>query len=277
MPRPARDLRLPRESKALSGLPWAVRLPNSATHSLGTLRLEPGLEILAPEHTTESTVTALWLRGPGLEVDLERALRKLPGAERFIVSAGLLYPLRSAKHGRNQDLFEPNRVPFGKMPEGEWRPLSDWILPAAGGAGWPGQFAARDDQPLVKFTLARHVAETTPSVLVLLATEWRAWAESAPLVRLKPLCFAISSDGQALIRGAPFPPLAGRLFWEDEGVAAPNGWSWQPRVEAALIRKIFRTTPQDLIVFKPESAPEIIQAAHFVRATRAAVRELPGA
>src|SRR4051812_30727594 len=90
--------------------PWAVILPRDNALAVGALRLRSNVEVNARGHE-------LWLRGPDLTDDLDRALRKLPGARRFSLTS-------------DDRLTPPGaRVPTGQLPKDGWRPLSAWLVP----------------------------------------------------------------------------------------------------------------------------------------------------
>ena len=94
----------------------------------------------------------------------------------------------------------------------------------------------------------------------------------APQVRLDRWRFAVAADGRVAVHGQPLPPLPGRRWVEQEGIAVPAGWTWTPAVEAALLRQVFGLAEGDVALWDVDGAWERIAADEFVRATRAAVR-----
>jgi hypothetical protein len=233
---------------------WAVRLPRDAAASAGSLRLRPG--ILAAD-----AGDVLWLRGEQLTAPLELELRKLPGAERFeLAPDGTLTP-RGA------------RIPTGTLPASmTWQPLATFLAVAPRPAALAGQLTRR-----AALRLVRTNCEERASVLVTTLPEWTAYAVTAPLIRLRPLRFAVAADGRALVRGTPLPPLAGRRYVEREGIAVPSGFTLEPALEAASIRALIEIAADALALFGEDGTWERIDADDFVRASRAGARATAGA
>jgi hypothetical protein len=236
---------------------WAVMLPDDAAPHLGTLRLLPGLEVCQqPE--------AIWLRGENLEA-VDTRLRGLPGARRY----------RRLADGQLVALEQ--RVPSARLPQGEWRPLAEWLRCVLPDAVWPGSRPAR-----AQVRLVRSSSPAEANLLVLALDDWQAYAETAPQVRLERLSFALGAGRRVLVRGTPLPPLAGQRFVERAGIAVPAGWQWEPAVEAEVLRAALAPDAVapgsvagqgSLVLFtSPECDFERIPAEAFVRATRSAVR-----
>jgi hypothetical protein len=112
---------------------------------------------------------------------------------------------------------------------------------------------------------------------------WAAYAIEAPQIRLNPWRFAVAADGRVAVHVQPqakrvanlssaLPPLPGRRWVEQDGVAIPAGWSWTPAVDAALLREVFGLAEGDVALWHADGTWERIAAEEFVRATRAAVR-----
>jgi hypothetical protein len=227
---------------------WAVLLPRQAALAAGAFRLRTDIEVNAREQD-------LWLRGPDLTEDLDRALRKLPGAERFTVSPDRrLTPIGA-------------RVPTGTLPAEGWRPLSSWLVPAPQPAALAGELPSSVDLRLV-----RTDRERPATVLMTTLADWVVYATTAPAVRLRPLRFAAAADGRALVRGTPLPPIQGRRYAEAAGVALPLGYEWAPPVEPAVVRKLLGLEEADLALFDEDGSYERIDAGQFARATRSAAR-----
>jgi hypothetical protein len=232
--------------------PWAVLLPPSAALAAGALRLRTDIEVRA--HGQE-----LWLRGPDLTDDLDRALRKLPGAERFTVGADQrLIPLGA-------------RVPTATLPDHGWRPLSAWLVPVPQPAALAGELSGR-----VELRLVRTDRERTASGLVTTLVDWVAYATTAPAIRLRPLRFAAAADDRVLVWGTPLPPIPGRRYVEAEGLALPAGYEWSPPVEPAVLRTLLGTQDGELALFDEEGSYERIDAGQFAQATRSAARATVG-
>jgi hypothetical protein len=229
--------------------PWAVRLPLASSSAAAALRLRAG--ITAAEHEEW-----LWLRGDDLDEELDLELRKLPGAIRYVTGpADTVTEL-----GR--------RLPGGELPaDVRWSPLSAWAevkpQPAALGGEPPRRASLR---------LERVDTEQPANILVTTVEAFADYATAAPLVRLRPLRVAASSDGRAILRGDPLPPLPGRRYAERDGLAAPCGFGFSPALESAVLRRLLDLTPDDLALFHEDGSYERIDASSFARASRGTAR-----
>jgi hypothetical protein len=155
-------------------------------------------------------------------------------------------------------------VPTSRLPEGEWRPLGEFLVvvpPAKRFAGHPPQPAALR---LVRSSLPRPT-----EVLKLTVEAWAAYTRTSPQVRLKPLAFAASHES-VLVVGSPLPPISGEHFTLTEGITVPAGYAWQPAVEAGVLRNKLGLEDGDLAVFSREGRCSIVRADAFVSATRSA-------
>ncbi len=228
--------------------PWTVCLSVEDAEHLGKLRLINGLSILVDG-------TKVWLRGEYLDEDLNRRIRSIPNAERFLIKA-------------DQQLVRPDEtVPCAQLPDGSWQPLRSWQsvkLPVAG-------FAAQTDE---RVTL-KLVRSSRPMLANLMQTSWERWhayAITAPAVRLSRLGFAVSENAVVLIRGTPLPPIPGRLFFEDCGIIIPNGWQFDLNVESTVVRQVLKLNETEMALFSEDGTFERVPDTAFVKATRSAVR-----
>jgi hypothetical protein len=229
--------------------PWAVRLPLASAAAAAALRLRTGISAAEQGQW-------LWLRGEDLDDALDLELRKLPGAVRYLTGpAGTVTEI-----GR--------RLPGGELPDDvRWVPLSAW-------AEVKPQPAALGGEPPVRASLRleRVAVEQPATVLVTTAAAFAEYADSAPLIRLRPLRIAAASDGRAILRGEPLPPLPGRRYAEREGIAVPCGFGFSPALEPAVLRELLDTTPDDLALFHEDGSYERVAAASFARASRGTAR-----
>ena len=93
---------------------WALAAPIESLAAIARLRQVPGLAIC-------QSSGELWLRGSALDEALAKSLQLIPGGRQYalladgqLVAAGCL-------------------VPSGRLPEGPWQLLADWLtlqLPA---------------------------------------------------------------------------------------------------------------------------------------------------
>jgi len=215
------------------------------------LRLLAGLEACAEGDR-------LWVRGPELPEPLGRVLRILP-ARRF----------RAAADGV---LFRPGRrVPAGRLPAGPWTPLRTHLVPEAPPAALPGEPPGK-----IPLRLVRSGREAAAGLLVTPLAGWAAWALAAPLVRLRPLSFAVAADGRAAVAGSPLPPIPGVPFTRRGGIAVPCGLDLDPPVDAAVLGEVLGLEPGDVALFGEDGSWERVEASSFVAAGRGAVRATLG-
>lgn len=201
----------------------------------------------------------VWLRGFSLTGSLELDLKKVPGAVRYRVLA-------------NDELLQDGtRIPRGRLPSGSWRPLKSCIVPRMPRAAFPGSISGKTTPHLI-----RSGKEREARVLLTTLTCWARFAEKAAEVRLHGLLFAGSPEGVVVIRAGnptvPLPSLPGLRLVEEAGVAWPCGTAWDPPVGADVLSDLLQIAEGDLALCSEEGTFELVPAAHFVAATRAAVR-----
>ena len=197
----------------------------------------------------------LWLRGPAWNEALRRALRKVPGLDRF------------ETHASGRLLADGARVPQGRLPELRWQALALWFpvnLPTAHGL-------ASSPSP-APFRLVRSTGEREAGGVLAELSAWHEFAIGAAEIRLRPLRFAAARDGRAWIEGVPLPPVPGRRFTISEGIAIPCGFTWSPALSVAAIRQWVGIAEGDVAFATEDRTWEIIRAEQFVPATRSAAR-----
>lgn len=227
---------------------WAAAIAIEDAASVDALRLSPAVRAMICNDR-------LWLRGEVMTEAIELALRKAPGAGRFdLVEGDLLRPVGA-------------RVSRGRLPDGEWMPLSHVLQFGPQTAALPGQRSSP-----VTLRLVRRAIEQPANALLTTLETWTEWAALAPEVRLKRLTFAADCGGRVIVRGTPLPPLPGTPLVEDQGVTVPCGYAWEPAVSSATVRSLLGLTETSMALWMPEHPPEFIAADQFVCATRSAVR-----
>ena len=235
---------------AVVSVPWAVRLPPSSAPAAGALRLRTDVRVAEAGDW-------LWLRGDQMDAALDLELRKIPGARRYTVN-----PDGSVTEvGR--------RLPAADLPRGgAWPTLSSWLAPRPQPAALAGLTPAR--APL---RVERGGGERPADVLVTTAAAFAHYAAGAPAARLRRLRFAAASDGRAVIMGEPLPPLPGRRYSSDRGVAVPCGFVLSPRLDAAVLRPLLGLSADgDLALFHDDGSYERVDALNFARAARGTAR-----
>ncbi len=232
---------------------WTARVPLLHRNALAALRNEPGL--MACEDDQHC-----WIR-PGvataeLKDELSKRLRLLAVAELL--------------HVTQEQTVIPwgKRVPTGHLPAGPWTPLSELFTPQVPTA----RLAARPPVPAA-LTFVPWEDVVTPTLLRLPLAEWRAFAITAPNVRLARWEFAANQQGDVLVRGTPLPPLPGRHYWEADGLLVPCGWHWSPAVSADIVRHLLKLEPGTFALADCATATwDILSADGFIPARRQNVR-----
>lgn len=196
-----------------------------------------------------------WLRGAGRLEEVEPLLRRIPEIEIFDVA--------------NDDTITRlgRRIPSGTLPRDEWSKFESFFAfrpqPAAMPAQRPGPIALR---------LQRATREERVAAIVLSIEDWHAYATSAPQVRLQPLRFAVCADRRVVVIGTPLPPLRGEMFVDREGLLVPAGFTFDPDVEPAIVRRLLNLGESDRALFHLDGSYDFIGGESFVAARRGAVR-----
>lgn len=236
---------------------WAIRFDlvepakfDAAVESLGQLRLLDGTQVCQPGES-------LWVSGPQLDEDLTAVLQSLPCADRFVVS----------EDGTLTKFDE--RTPSGTIPDVEWTSLPEFIEPELPVAGLS---LARI--PRVPITLVRATGQQPlePAALLVSVKEAAEWAATAPQLRLDPLTFAASSDGQILFKGEPLPSVPGTRLTEHDGVLVPAGWTWSPAIDTSSLREALEVAAEELVLLTQDEEAQRISQGDFVQASRMALR-----
>ncbi|MBI4615947.1 MAG: hypothetical protein HY720_20185 [Planctomycetes bacterium] len=168
------------------------------------------------------------------------------------------------------------RVPIGRLPAGGWVPLGSWLHLEAQTPALPGEPRGKIRLAIVRAGAPTrdpgHGAERDPGLVVTPFARFAGWAERASAARLRPLVFAASCDGRALVRGHPLPPIPGERCCEEDGIAVPCGFAWSPRVGAGTVRAVLGLAPRELALFAGDGSWERVPGESFARAARSAVR-----
>jgi len=224
-----------------------ARLALAEGESLALLRLEQTLEIAITEE-------CVWLRGDF--AGCENRLIQLPVVEIFEeLPEGMLG-------------FSGSRIPVRKIPAGlEWQPIAEAIRLRPDRSAFPGTAVAEVALCLVRSRIIRPTG-----MLGLRLEEFSEWVKAAPAIRFQNLTFACSADGQVLVRGHPVPPLPGRRYVLDDGLAIPAGFALDPPLPAAVVRSLVDAKRPGVIRFEENADVDVIDDSLFVPVTRAGVR-----
>ena len=214
----------------------------------------------------------VWLRGEGLDAAMSRLLATVADGPVYqLASEGMLIPFGAA-------------VPTERLPEAEWRLLSETLSPVI-----PSPRMAAVQIPRVRLTLERTAQEQEATLLIADEASFRNWALSAPEIRLRGSRFAMSRpqyrepddrsvpEPRVAIQGQPMPPLMGERFWLAGSIAIPLGFTWCPHVdvktlETVLSRGLEEPSLRILIWRFDENVIEEIVSSDWVAVTRANVR-----
>jgi MoxR-vWA-beta-propeller ternary system domain bpX2 len=172
------------------------------------------------------------------------------------------------------------RVPCGYLPEGDWQPLADYLLlelPQVAGDDRVAEIDGRQADAQLAFgqvaiSIRRGGPLREPNLLLTGRDAWAAYGSTAPQARLDRCHFALDARGRCLVRGNPLPPVPGARLVEEQGIAVPGGWQWQPRVDAAVIRELLHLEAGELARFDTDGTWELIEPTDWVFATRSAIR-----
>ena len=232
--------------------PWTIRLPQAQAGLLSRLFHIPAIRVC-------EVADSVWVRGDTLDEACDLTLRSIAAADFFWIEPdGEQLRERAA------------RVPTSRLPGVDWQPLHQFVQLERPASVWPGELSGV--VPRVALELMPSLDVSEPNVLLTTQTAWTEYAVTAPQVRLDRWRFALASDARALIRGEPLPPLPGERFVEREGIAVLAGWTWFPSVDVAVVRDVFSLGTNDVALWWPSDACEILRSEQFVAATRSAVR-----
>jgi hypothetical protein len=229
--------------------PWAAYFASDTAAAAGALRLHSGIQAL-------QTADGLWIRGDALTQELDSILHKLAPT------------LRCRMLADEQLLPEGKRVPAGSLPRGTWQPICQVIAPQA-----PKPFAAAVMPGKVALRLVRRTGSADPSAMLTDLSALRAYADTAPAIRLARLSFALRADGAAIVRGTPLPPIAGIALAESQGILIPCGWGWDTPVPAAVVRQVLGLRDDQIALVLESSDAQVIESLQFVQLSRAAARQ----
>lgn len=215
--------------------------------ALAGLRLVPGVEV------AESALE-LWLRGQPAEVSFAARLLALPAMGRY----------ERLPPDRLRRLDE--RIPSRQLPSLSWQPLSTWLRAELPAAALPG-----NEPAVVELRLVRSAGEREPELLLTGLAEFQRFVEQAAWVRLERWRFAADASGRVLVRGTPLPPLPGKRFALNEGVAVPAGFGWSPAVSAGVVARRLGASDEALVLWNEDGTLSRLHREQFVPVTRSAV------
>lgn len=233
--------------------PWALAAPTTAALEVARLPRRRGLAICCVHDE-------LWVRGQSLDDELDDKLRLVPGGRRYALLAD------------NQLIPVGKLVPRGRLPERPWQLFEDWLDAVLAAPPVAGYRQPQGILATVPLEMVRTASVRESSLLETSLAVFCDYVAPSPQWRVARWSFVATSDGRALVRGTPLPPLPGEQWTEDHGVCVPAGFGWQPAVEAAIVRQVIGLLPEELALLRPDGTWERIAADQWVRCTRAAAR-----
>lgn len=228
---------------------WAARLALSLAPALDAVRLIPGLEALL-------LGSWVWVRGPALPESHEALMARIPWFNRFEVR-------------ESNWLFEQGHaLPGGRLPEGSWRPLPEWLVPVAPAAALPGDLRSR-----AVLEMQRSSQEQPPALLQIPLGVWHDYAVSAPSVRLARLVYVQDEiSGSVLVRGTPLPPLTGKRYYLHGPAAIPCGFTPSPLLQPPTLVTWLGLKEDELALFDEEGTYARISGDQWRLADRSVIR-----
>jgi hypothetical protein len=213
--------------------------------ALGEVRCVPHLQ-------AAETAEYIYLRG---KIITDIAIQQLPAQKRYhLDEKGLLFPV--------------NRLtPVGKLPELDWQSLTNFLPVEMPVAAMPGKLPEKE---IISLVPTEEVHEGY-ALLTSLA-DWKAWAETAPAIRLERLQFAVSAQNEVLITGQPLPALPGREYWMQHHVFIPAGYAFEYTVLPEIIATELNADKDSWIVFDTTGGWQPVPLNAFVPASRSAIR-----
>jgi len=199
----------------------------------------------------------IWLKGP------------IPtGKEKLMVQS---LPLLATYEVDEQSRLFPHgkQTPVGLLPDLDWQALSDFLPITMPVSAMPAAMAHKVPIQLVSSQNAHPAYALQTSF-----KNWKTYVESAPLIRLKQLQFAISMDKTVLIIGEPLPTLQGTSFWRDGNLLIPSGFDFEYGFLGTLINQKLSSSVESLILFSADGIATTIPNASFQLASRAMVKQM---
>ena len=217
---------------------------------IGHIRAVPGWK--AAIHKDE-----IWLKGPLDNENSQLLLRSLP-------------MLRSYEVDEQNRLF-PNRklTPVALLEALDWQELPIFLPLTLPVSALPATLGDK-----VSVSLQRSVT-TQPAYAIQTNFEtWKKYVNTAPLVRLQQLEFAVSASQEVIIIGQPLPNLPGKSYWVNGKLLIPAGYDFNPPFIGDLLNQRFQSDGQEFILFNEQGGQTAIAAACFKPADRATIRQI---
>ncbi len=216
--------------------------------SLGSVRTLPYLRVAEYNGL-------LWLRGIISGHDSDIRLWQLPAIQTYTVDdAHNLFPQGAS-------------TPVLNVKGLTWTPIDKYIPLEIPTSALPAKI-----ESAVPVRLVQAMHENSCVALVTTFAYWKAYAYSAPAVRLGVLQFAASPAGSILIMGLPLPSLPGQSYWRRGQILIPAGMDFEIPLIATLMERGLALQEHTLILLQPDGSWHMLPAGAFAPASRSAVR-----
>lgn len=223
-------------------------LDKKNTDSLGSIRSMPGLQLAADEND-------IWLRGLYETGELDITIRQLPIKHSYYVNEHDL-------------LFIPGGLTaVAVLPALNWQPIAEFISVKIPVAAMPGKLHTA---AVIRVIPSTHDKKGTALLTTL--EQWKAYAETAPGIRLAQLQFAVSQKNEVMIIGTPLPSIPGKEYWKTGNILLPCGYDLEIPMAASFISQQLNPEQDGLLIFDTNGGCEKIEFAYLVPAKRSAVR-----
>jgi hypothetical protein len=215
--------------------------------TLGSIRTWPNLLVAVAGDD-------IWVRGIPPDTTAMQ-LRKLPVKQSFLADV-------------QERLFLPGKhTPHTTLKKMSWEAIASFIKVELPVSAMP---ARSDGKYAVRLSTAAHTTE--PSAILTRLEHWKAYADTAPLIRLQRLNFAVCGTGEVLIIGTPLPAIPGKAFTLRDHILLPAGYDFDPPVIGQFISSLPGIGNDALILFHTDGQWEKIAGNCFVHASRSAIR-----
>lgn len=227
-----------------------IVLATAHIDQVGHIRAVPGWK--AAMHNDE-----IWLKGPLDNEKNQLLLHSLP-------------MLRSYEVDEQHRLFPTGKLtPVALLKELEWQELPVFLPLTLPVSALPATLGDK-----VSVSLQRSI-NTQPAYAIQTNFDtWKEYVNTAPLVRLQQLEFAVSASQEVIIVGQPLPGLPGKSYWINGKLLIPAGYDFNPPIIGDLLNQRFRSDGQEFILFNEQGEQTAIAVACFKPADRATIRQI---
>ncbi len=199
----------------------------------------------------------IWLKGPIPTGKEKIRIQSLPLLATYEVDdKNRLFP-----HGK--------QTPVGLLPDLDWQTLSDYLPITMPVSAMPAAMAHKLPIQLVSSQNAHPAYALQTSF-----KSWKTYVESAPLIRLQQLQFALSTEKTVLIIGEPLPTLQGISFWRNGNLLIPSGFDFEYGFLGTLINQKLSSSVESLILFSADGMATAIPNTSFQPVSRAMVKQM---